>query len=262
MGGRKDPEACREYDRWYYKMHGGKERARARRSTPEHKARRRLLDKQTRDRKKSHQGQGHAEDRKRRGSVAGLEGPVAKTRVPVRKDPFGYSVYVYVFDDSKTYVSLTSNVGARRRAHGDGKKMTAVMRYSLASRLPIPDMLILYRDLSASEAQRTEDIIRSSIAPSLCLNTAATGVGVGSIGSTSGIRRSKENKARQNRLAARRFLERCKADPVRYEKLKRQWAEQRLKQKLKRETVVLKRSGGRPPDRLQALNTVCEDRKC
>lgn len=205
MGGRKDPGARREYDRWYYKTHGGKERARAYWSTPERRARRRLLDKWARDRVKT----------------------VKVKQVSVRKDPFGYVVYAYVFDDSKTYIGLTSDVSTRRRAHRDRKRMTAVMQYSLATGLPMPDMLILYRDLSASEAQRTEDIIRSSIAPSLCLNVAATGVGVGSVGSVSGIRRSKECKVMQNRLAARRFLERCKADPDRYERLKRQWAEQR-----------------------------------
>lgn len=212
MGGRKDPEARREYDRWYYKTHGGKERARAYRSAPEHKARKRLLDRQARDRRKAVK---------------------AKTRTSIRQDPFGYVVYAYVFDDSKTYVGLTSSVDTRRRAHRSGKRTTAVMRYSLATGLPVPAMLILYRDLSASEAQRTEDILRSSIDPSLCLNTAATGVGVGSVGTVGEIRRSKEDKARQNRLAARRFLERCKADPVRYEKLKRQRAEQRRKRKIK-----------------------------
>lgn len=98
------------------------------------------------------------------------------------KDPRAYSVYAYVFNDGHAYVGLTIRPETRHSGHKNGADSPVYRYWKESGQKFFPDMTVLYEKLTASEAQLTEDMLANAVGPELRLNTADTGVGIGSLG--------------------------------------------------------------------------------
>ena len=122
-------------------------------------------------------------------------------------DPCAYSVYAYVFDDGHTYIGLTRGPVKRARNHWNPHSNSAVRRYwNVSDQNSIPDMLVLYSGLSASEAQRTEGLLVDCISQNMRLNIAPTGIGVGGLGGW--LERTDEEVREAKRSQRRKAVER------------------------------------------------------
>lgn len=116
------------------------------------------------------------------------------------KNPRVYSVYAYVFNDGHTYVGLTIRPETRHSCHLSSIG-GPVHRYWKESKQEFfPDMTVLYEKLTASEAQLMEDMLANAVTPELRLNTADTGVGIGSLGTPPDLSGERVGKMMSRRL--------------------------------------------------------------
>ena len=111
-----------------------------------------------------------------------------------------YCVYAYVFDNGMTYVGLTRQDPKRRdEQHRSAKRTrrTAVQLYARSQNLPVPDMFVLYTELSKTEAQQTEYLLTQAVDLKFRLNKAPTGVGIGSTGKPEGLAMTPEERVKR-----------------------------------------------------------------
>lgn len=140
------------------------------------------------------------------------------------------SVYRYEFIGfNAVYIGITQNIERRRHDHkfGHNKKKSSVLKFAESHGVEVPNMVIIANGLTIEKAQRLEGVFVKAykIGGWNVLNKKPTGVGRGSIGSTS--RKWTKTKTRIEALKYQTRGAFYKGSPSAYEKARtHHWLEE------------------------------------